>query len=211
MHRRTAIILGLAMVLLAMPASAANINFLDSSWNPGSTQTFTRNLSYLGAGWTGVTLTVASVPTNLYWDSTDGYGVTGGENDEVDGQETLIFTFSQPVYLQSLGITDLFYESTNHPYIEKGYYSVDLGAPQLFQAASGQHINVTNGVTSIDLGGQPGFAIAFTAFNTNGENHDYSVSAINATLTQTPEPATLLLFGSALFGGTFFRRRRRRS
>lgn len=53
MLRKTAIILGLAMVLLAMPASAASINFLDSSWNPGSTNIFTRNLSYLGAGWAG--------------------------------------------------------------------------------------------------------------------------------------------------------------
>ena len=215
MFRKTSIILALAIALLAVPASAASINFLDSSWNPGASHTFTRDLGYLGAGWAGTTLTVTSIPTNLYWDNNDGngyadgFGVTGGENDEVDRREVLAFTFNKPVFLQSVGITDLFYESTSHPYIEKGFYSIDGGANQLFQAAAGQLINVTNGITSLDLGNTSGQAVVFTAYNVSGENHDYSVSGINATLTQTPEPGTLILLGSALFGGAFLRRRRR--
>ncbi len=213
MLRKTAIVLGLAMALLATPASAANINFLDSFWRPDSPQTFTRSLSYLGAEWAGVTLTVTSVPTNIYWDNTDGYGVTGGINDQIDHQEALVFTFNRPVLLQSVGITDLFHRSHDHPYIEKGYYTVDLGAPQLFEAVPGQVVGSTNGVANPDLGGQQGTTLTFTAFNPKSqvphEHHDYSVSSINATLiAQTPEPATLLLFGSALFGGAFFRRRR---
>lgn len=203
--------MALAVVLMAAPASAATINFLDSSWNPGATQTLTKDLSYLGAGWAGVTLTVHSIPTNLYWDSTDGFGVRGGEDDEVDGQEILSFTFSKPVFLQSAGITNLFYESSTHPYIEKGYYAIDGGANVLFQAAPGQLINVTNGVTTLDLGNIGGQAILFSAYNTAGENHDYSVSSLSVTLTQTPEPGTLLLLGSALAGGAFWRRRRRRA
>lgn len=210
MFKRALTIAFVALGLMVAPASAATINFLDSAFNPGSTQSKIYDLGYLGTSWVGTFLTVSSIPTNLYWDSTDGFGVTGGENDEVDGSEVLTFTFSKEVTLNSIGITDLFHESTSHPYVESGKYSIDGGTTTLFYAAPGQ-IPGTNGVTSVNLGGVVGTTVAFFSNDIfEGENHDFSVSSISISQAGTPEPGTMLLFGTALASGAFFRRRRRK-
>lgn len=220
MAKRILFIALLALGLMATPALATDISFLDSAWNPGNTNSFTRDLGYLGSEWAGITLTIASGPGNLYWDNNDGngfadgYGVKGGEQDEVDLSEVLTMTFSQAVNLTAIDITDLFYKE-GEGYAEVGYYALNGGAAvEFLQTDTSQTPSpASNGLLTIDLGlGQSVTSITFTGLTDvpSGQNHDYSVSGLRAaSTTQTPEPGTMLLFGTALAGGAFFRRRRR--
>ena len=67
-----------ALMCLSIPtAQASFIDFRD--YDPGDSDSITIT-EY------GVTITVESSPRKLYWDSNDGFGVLGGDdNDEVDG------------------------------------------------------------------------------------------------------------------------------
>jgi|SRR5450759_2280488 len=61
-------------------------------------------------GCTVANVTIKPNPTNtggLYWDSTDGLGVRGGENDEINYPETLTVTFASSVNLAGIWFTDL--------------------------------------------------------------------------------------------------------
>ncbi len=57
----------------------------------------------------------------LYWDDVDGLGVRSAyETDEIEADEILALHFmSGPVYLDSVSLTDLFYEDG---YYEQGSY-----------------------------------------------------------------------------------------
>ena len=89
----TRLALTVAAALLAGTASATiipsglDVDFREAPWAD----------AFDKPNWTvdGVTATaaVADVSANLYQDSTDGLGVRGGEDDEIDGEETLKITF----------------------------------------------------------------------------------------------------------------------
>ena len=90
----TRLALTVAAALLAGTASATiipsglDVDFREAPWDDADNQ----------PNWTvgGVTAEVAGVQANLYQDSTDGLGVRGGEDDEIDGEETLKITFADP-------------------------------------------------------------------------------------------------------------------
>ncbi|KIX14369.1 PEP-CTERM sorting domain-containing protein [Dethiosulfatarculus sandiegensis] len=199
-------LVALAVALSAVPAKAAFIDFLNSYWNPGSTTetSITRYVSSLDAD---LTITASGGANTLYWDNTDGFGVRGNEEDEVDKLEKLTLSFDKPVYLSSFNLTDLFYEGSRQ-YQEEGYYSLDGGAAVKFLADLSQVSGSTNGVKLISLNSGPVTTIEFYALNPvpEGQHHDFSVAGINASAT--PEPASLILVGSALGLGLWRRRRK---
>jgi hypothetical protein len=81
-------------------------------------------------------------PKPLWWDSTDGIGVEsndpdyGYEPDEVEGKERLVFTFSRPVEIDQILISDLFPNETRdgNTYAERGYFQIDNGPRYEFMA-----------------------------------------------------------------------------
>jgi hypothetical protein len=154
-----------------------------------------------------LTITAYGGDNTLYWDSTDGYGVRGNEEDEVDKAEKLTLTFNKPVYLSSFNLTDLFYEGSQQ-YREEGYYSLNGGTAVKFLADLSQVSGSTNGVKLITLNSGPVTTIDFFALNPvpAGQHHDFSVAGMNASAT--PEPASLILVGSALGLGLWRRRRK---
>ena len=86
----------------------------------------------------GVTTTLAPEPTGakLYWDSTDGIGVRFDyEADEIEGVERLAVSFSTPIQVTQIMLTDLFFESG---YLETGWYQIDDGAQTWFSADASQ-------------------------------------------------------------------------
>lgn len=60
---------------------------------------------------TATRLTAAgeTVPANIYWDPVDGLGVMdGGQNDEIDFDETLTVKFQRPVSVSGVWLSDLY-------------------------------------------------------------------------------------------------------
>ena len=60
-------------------------------------------------------VTGAWQPQVLYWDAIDGIGVKGsGQNDEIDFDEKLVITATQPVQVKGVWLSDLFIGEGNH-------------------------------------------------------------------------------------------------
>ncbi len=54
-------------------------------------------------------------PQVLYWDAIDGFGVKGGgQNDEIDFNEKLVITATQPVQVKGVWLSDLFIGEDSH-------------------------------------------------------------------------------------------------
>ena len=54
-------------------------------------------------------------PQVLYWDAIDGIGVKGsGQNDEIDFDEKLVITATQPVQVKGVWLSDLFIGEGGH-------------------------------------------------------------------------------------------------
>jgi|GEM_PF-2152601 hypothetical protein len=193
-------------------AHALSLDFTDASYSGAmNAASFVKDLGALG------TLTFTPLPGNarLYWDGTDGFGVQYGyENDEVEGDETLLLTFSTAVHLDAIHLTDLFYENG---YLEQGAYALDGGTPVTFLADPTQTPSpATNGVKTLTLDASPLITtIAFTApglvcdnlqlfslhcGGTDCQNHEFSVAGLDVHPNEVPEPATLVLLGSGLLG-----------
>ena len=63
-------------------------------------------------------VTVTALPDSdniLYWASDDGFGVRGGENDEIDQIEQLSVEFSSNWLLLGVFLSDLFNETNDGP------------------------------------------------------------------------------------------------
>ena len=150
----------------------------------------------------------------LYWDQKDGFGVRYGyEYDEIEAKETLtILMTTGPVFLESVSLTDLFYEGAPR-FFERGSYQLNDGAwidfaqDDVAQAPSpGSNGEFTLLVSAPDVG-----SITFRAPGrlNNGQNHEYSVGGLSAYKIEVPEPGTSTLLGLGLglvaFRNRFFR------
>jgi hypothetical protein len=209
-------LLASALLLVASSASAEFVDFRNASQFGGSD--YGTTASFTTASGATATITPGPVGASFYWGSDDGFGVryngSGAyEYDEIEGPETLSLTFSQPVYIESVLLTDLFREQTSwgQTYNETGSYTLSNGTVGTV-AASG----VASGNQTVSVGAWTQ-SIVFRAigevggfFGLNTRNNEYSLGGITfGGPTAVPEfdPSAagaaliLLLGGMAVLGG----------
>ena len=186
----------LAVSLLTSLAWADTVDFREPNpFGPANHKT-----SYTVPVLDGYELTITPAPkgARLWWDDVDGLGVRYSyEKDEIEGVETLTLEFSAAVDLETIHVSDLFFEGRRR---EVGSYRLDGGPRQWFAAAPG----APNGELSIDVGA----TVRTIAFSAPGRGHEFSVQALD--VSPSPEPGTLGLCGAVLVGAWVAHRRRRR-
>ncbi len=192
---------------LATPI-VVDIDFRAGDWNNADTEDpFTVD---------GLTATAIGDDGGLYQDSTDGLGIRGGEEDEIDGTEILRLTFAGDFYdshgaITGVWLTDLFQAPDGAEFGETGIVTiwgsnsdVAIGTFSFHQLA-----DTDNGEFYVDFGGSYEiFKIEFIGAGPNGvglPGSEYSVAGLTTTV---PEPGTLALFGVGLLMLGFVRRRR---
>lgn len=205
-----------AFLLVASTASAEFVDFRNAAEFGGSdygtTATFNTDS---GAN---ATITPGPVGASFYWGTDDGFGVryngTGAyEYDEIEGPETLSITFSQPVYVESILVSDLFRERTNAGtrYNERGSYTLSNGTSGNIVANGAGGVN---GEQTVGIGAWTS-SITFQAIGRVGgylfgTNNEYSLAGITFRgPTSVPEldPSAagaaliLLLGGLMVLGG----------
>jgi hypothetical protein len=189
--------------LLPVTGAAGTIDFRSATFSGAD------NAATFSASAGGVTTTLTPDPreAKLYWDSTDGIGVRWSyETDEIEAIEKLTVSFSTPIRVQEIMLTDLFYEDG---YLETGWYELDGGAANWFSADLSQIPGSTNGVKLLSLD-QTVSSIRFGAPGRfDGENHEFSVARIRfGAAAPIPEPASGALLGlGGMLVGLAVRRR----
>lgn len=206
------------ITLTAASASAEFVDFRDSAEFGGSDNGTTASFSTDSGA--NATITPGPQGASFYWGTDDGFGVrytgTGAyEYDEIEGPESLSITFSQPVYIESVLVTDLYREQTNigTTYNETGSYTLSNGTSGAITAngAGGvngeQTVSIGAWASSIVFRGA-GAVGGFLGFGTR--NNEYSVAGITfGGPTAVPEldPSAagagliLLLGGLVVLGG----------
>lgn len=208
--------LALFTLTVASTASAEFVDFRNSSQFGGSD----RDASASFTTQSGATATVTTGPSgsSLYWGSDDGFGVrysgTGAyEYDEIEGPESLSITFSQPVYIESVLVSDLFREQTNlgTTYNESGTYRLSNGTTGNITASgvpSGNQTVTIGAWTQQIIFRGAGYVGGFLGFGTT--NSEYSVAGITfrgPTAVPELDPSAagtvliLLLGGLMVLGG----------
>jgi len=168
----------------------------------------------------GITLTLEAFADNgasdatLWWDSTDGIGVRGLEDDEVDPSERLVLSFASTIGLSHIFLSDLFATETfgGNTYSESGYYTLDGGPAVSFSAIDllATDGNKSNGEQTLVLDKiTPVGQIVFSAMNTPAGQNYSLLGFTDPPLPQLPEPGTLSLIAFGSMGLWWTRRRRK--
>ncbi len=197
-------------VLVGLFAFAESANALPIDFRDGSTWGGEGTGSFSNGG-----VTVDANGNRLYRDNTDGYGILGGEWDEIDRAEMLTVHFEESFYadasnwLTGVLLTDLFPTPDGGPDGEAGWVTLyDAGGGIIEQFFVNAIEYVENGEFYLDFEGSynPDHII-FTAFVDpvlGFLGSEYSVAGFT---TGVPEPGTLALLGVGLLLIGFTRRR----
>lgn len=188
-------------VFVSQVAGAVFIDFRDSFYSDAA------GLNEFSATIDGISFTVKAKPGDaaLWWDDTDGFGIQHSyENDEIEGDETLVVLFHTPVNLEGILITDLFNE---HGYLEKGVYSTNTDWHK-FYAAQDQLPGQSNGELWIDVNYTNLDFMFFQAPGQRipGQNHEFSLAGLE--VSAVPLPAALWLFVCGLLALIGLQRRK---
>ncbi|MGB5688122.1 MAG: PEP-CTERM sorting domain-containing protein [Woeseiaceae bacterium] len=152
----------------------------------------------------------------LFRDNTDGYGIMGGEWDEIDRQEMLTVWFEASFFddasnwLTGVLLTDLFPTPDGGPDGEAGWvtlYNAAGGIIEQFYVNALEYVD--NGEFYLDFNGSynPDHVV-FTAFVDPLLGYLGSEYSVAGFTTGVPEPGTLALLGVGLLLIGFTRRQR---
>jgi hypothetical protein len=134
----------------------------------------------------------------------DGIGVNDDEisnNGGLQSSEYLYISFTSELHVDSVDLTDLFYEDG---YFERGSYWLETSTGwETQQFFIQDNSSAVNGAFTLSLD-RDVVGLWFAGIN-NQPQHDYSIRGIQTTV---PEPATLLLFGAGLAGLVGYSRKR---
>ncbi len=210
MCKLAGLVTGLFIFGMVGMANALSIDFRDTAWGGANgVQSYTVD---------GVTAGAAGKEPHdkefLYQDTTDGLGILGGEDDEIDGYEWLAI-FLPNLDVSGFMVTDLFASPDgNNLQGEHGEVYLFNGSSEIgHYDFYGENSHQGNGEQYIDFGGiiaDVTLMQFYTKFPLPGEaGHEYSVAGID--IAPVPEPATMLLFGTGLVGlaGVTSRRRKK--
>lgn len=164
----------------------------------------------------------ANNPNKLYRDNSDGFGIRGNENDEVDADEVLTIAFEGGWIPTFLGITDLFKASDGQSDGEEVVLRGFLDDILVFDLKGNAHDGIDGGWALGSGNGEivfilPGVEIDYLEFHSveafdlgDESNDEFSVALIAGTSpSEIPEPGALALFGLGIIGlGVAARRRK---
>lgn len=187
-------------------ANALAIDFRDGdTWGGGGQGSFSNG---------GVT--VDANGARLYRDNTDGYGIRGGEWDEIDRAEMLTVYFAESFFddasnwLTGVLLTDLFPTPDGGPNGEAGWVTLFDGLGGVIAEFFVNALEyVDNGEFYLDFEGSynPDHVV-FTAFVDPELGYTGSEYSVAGFTTGVPEPGTLALLGAGLLLIGFTRRQR---
>jgi hypothetical protein len=200
------ILLALGTACAAPAALASSVDFRDVSFASANNQS-----SYqFSVDGVDITLSTSLQDAVLWWDDEDGFGVkssAGYENDEIEGSEKLLVSFSKPVMLTGFSVSDLFHEDGYQNvafYHEMGLYDVgDQGSVTGFLAVEG----ADNGERSVDVNSELEL-ISFSAVGqVDWQDHEFALMGLDFDVIDggpgpnpIPVPAAAWLLASGLAG-----------
>jgi len=202
----TVIVAVLSLALFAESSFALPIDFRDGNvWGGDGDPTFSNGAVVVDAN-----------GNLLYRDDTDGYGIQGGEWDEIDREEVLTVWFDDSFFddpanwLTGVLLTDLFPASDGGSGGEAGWVTLFDALGNVIEEFFVNAVDyVANGEFYLDFGGAyAADHIAFTAYVDPDRGYIGSEYSVAGFTTSVPEPGTLALMGTALLLVGFSRRRR---
>jgi hypothetical protein len=159
-----------------------------------------------------ITLTASPNNPGFFWAADDGFGIAdffffGGENDEIDGSESLTVDFAEPVSLAGVWLTDIFAGSDGGDG-EQANVQVTLNDNSIldFSFSGTEPEGVNNGGLFGSF--EAALDVIKVVFSSTGEaNDEYSVAGFEVAEAPLPGALGFLLFGIATLGVIARRRR----